>query len=114
MKELHIIVKALNKVNNEPGYCIFGFEIFYCFTILDEGRASLGNGNLITEIKENATLIKNLGPGILILMIIAPIVVQYLNFLRLMLILIFSVIIATLILQEKTTFEHVLIRKVGK
>ena len=25
LKELHIIVKALNKIDNEPGYCIFGF-----------------------------------------------------------------------------------------
>ena len=24
LKELHIIVKALNKIDNEPRYCIFG------------------------------------------------------------------------------------------
>ena len=69
LKQLNILVKALNKINNEPGYCIFGVcnkfirkLTDYFFTILDEGTASLGNMTLFTVLKENAELIKYFGP----------------------------------------------------
>ena len=57
-KELHILVRALNKIDKKPGDCIFGvgnkFTIKltdYFFMILDEGTASFGNGYLFTELK---------------------------------------------------------------
>ena len=47
LKELHILIKALNKIDNKPGYCIFRAcnELIrkltdYFFTILDERTAS--------------------------------------------------------------------------
>ena len=76
--------------------------------------ALLGNESLFTVLKEYATLINVLGLCILILMGILPIIVQYLTFSTQMLMLIFSVIIATLILQEKRTFAQGLMRKDGK
>ena len=44
---------------------------------------------------------------------ILPIAVQYLKILKLMLMLIFSVIVATLILQSKKTIAHGLMKKLG-
>ena len=69
MKELHILVQALNKIENEPVDGIFGAcnellrKLTYAFFgIIDEGTASLGNGNLFNAIIEEATLIKTFGP----------------------------------------------------
>ena len=68
LKELHILVKALNKIENEPGDRTFGVcnkflrkLTYYFFTIFDEETPSLGNGTLFTWLKENATLIKCFG-----------------------------------------------------
>ena len=54
-KELHILVKALNTIDNETGDFIFGVcNDFirklrdYFFTIIDEETASLGNVDLFT------------------------------------------------------------------
>ena len=58
-------MKALNKIYNKPGDCIF--EVCnklirkmtdYLFAIIDEGTALLGNGTLCTVLKEKNTLIK--------------------------------------------------------
>ena len=74
-KELHILVRDLNKIDRKPGDYIFGIcnkfkrrLTDYFFTILDEGTASSENGSLFTQLKENATLIKHFGPilGILL------------------------------------------------
>ena len=69
LRELHILVKALNKIDNEPGDRIFGVcnkcirkMTDYFFTILDEGTESLENGTAFIYPKENATLIKHFGP----------------------------------------------------
>ena len=68
IEKLHILVKALNKVNNEPVNSIFGVcndlkkkLTDYFFAVLDEGNASLGNGTFFTALKENATLMKHFG-----------------------------------------------------
>ena len=88
LKELHIIVEALNKIDNEHGDGIFGVcnkfirtLTNYFFICIDEETDSLGNGTLFTATKENTTLINILGQCILILMSIIPIVVQYMKFL---------------------------------
>ena len=59
-------MRALNRIDNKPGYCLFGVcnEVlrkltYYFFMILDEGTASFGNRYCSTELKENATLIKH-------------------------------------------------------
>ena len=62
-------MKALNKIDNKPGYFILGVckkiirKLKYSsFTIFDKGTASFKNGNLFTALEENATLIKHFGP----------------------------------------------------
>ena len=69
MKVLHILLKDLKTIDNEPGYCIFGVcnkfirkLTDYSFTIHDGENAPLGNGTFFTALKENATLIKHFGP----------------------------------------------------
>ena len=114
-------MKALKTFYNEPGYCIFGVcnkfiwkLTDYFFIVLDEGTALVGNRNLFIEPKENSTLIKHFGP-------------MYVDFDKYpsysgtisesfgnCLMLIFSVISATLFLKSKTTFAYGLMRKVGK
>ena len=68
MKEIHVIMKALNKIDNEPGDLLLGVcnnfirkLKYYFFTIIDEETASIGNRTLFTDLK-NATLIKHFGP----------------------------------------------------
>ena len=46
LKQLHILVKAPKQIENEPGYCIFGFckKIIrklksYFFTVIDKENA---------------------------------------------------------------------------
>ena len=69
LKELSFLVKALNKIDNEPVDYIFGFcnefirkLTYYLFKILDKEALSLGDRNFFTALKENATLIKKFGP----------------------------------------------------
>ena len=69
MKELHFPVRALNKIDEKPRHCIFGVcnkfirkMTDYFFIILDLGTASIGNESLFTQLKENAALIKKIGP----------------------------------------------------
>ena len=54
LKELNILVKTINKIDNEPGDCIFGVInkcirkiTYYFFAIINEETASLGNGNFL-------------------------------------------------------------------
>ena len=68
-KELNILVKALNKIDNEPVYCIFGVCNEFIrkmkddfFMILDKRTVSLGNDTLFTALKEKTTLIKHFEP----------------------------------------------------
>ena len=69
LKELHVLVRALNKIDEKPGYCIFDVcNKFirkmkdYFFMILNLVTASFGNGSLFTQLKENAALIEHFGP----------------------------------------------------
>ena len=109
LKELHILAKALNKIDNEPGY--FRIEVLKnirkltdCFLkIIDEETASLENRTLFTALKEYATLIKHLGQCIWILMSILSIVVQYMKTLMQILMPKFGAITASLINQSKAT-----------
>ena len=55
LKELHIIAKTRNKIDNEPVDFIFGVcrklkrkLIDYLFTLLEEVNVSLGNSTLFT------------------------------------------------------------------
>ena len=58
LKELHIIVRSLNKIYKEPRDGIFGVcnkfrkkLTDYFFLILDLGTASFGNGSFFTQLK---------------------------------------------------------------
>ena len=84
LKQLHTLVKVRNKIDNEPGDCIFWVFnkyirklIYYFFTIIDKENASILNKSLFTAQKENTTLINILSRCTLILKITFPIVVQY-------------------------------------
>ena len=69
LKELNVLVRYLNKIDNRHGEYIFGVcKKFirkltdYFFMIIDLGTASFGNGSLFTQINENAPLINVFGP----------------------------------------------------
>ena len=69
LKELHILVKALNKNFKVPGEKKYGVcKQFitkltdYFFAIIDLGTKSFGNEPLITQHKENCRMIKCFGP----------------------------------------------------
>ena len=69
LKELHLLVRALNKIDNKPRDWIFGVckkfigkLTYYFFMILDVGTASFRNGYCFTQLKENAALIEHSGP----------------------------------------------------
>ena len=69
LKELHFLVRALNKPDTSPRENIFGVckkirtELTdYFFTIIDLGTTSFGNESLFTQQKENYPLIKFVGP----------------------------------------------------
>ena len=121
IEKLHNIVKALKKIDNEPGDCIFGVckEYIrklsdYCFTILDEETTSLVNETLFTGIKENATLIKHFGTMYINFGEYPPYIGAISEFLKLISMLIFSVVVDYPIQQSKATYWHELTRKVGE
>ena len=69
LKELHLLVRALNKPDTSPIENIFGVcktfitkLIDYFFTIFNLGTASFWNESLLTQQKENYPLIKCCGP----------------------------------------------------
>ena len=99
LRDLHYLVRALNKTDISPREEIFGFcKKFitkftdYFFTVIDLGTASFGNGYLFNQQKDNDSLIKQFGQCILILMSIFSILVEFINFLKKMLMKIFSVL----------------------
>ena len=58
LEEVHILVKALNKIDNKPGDLISGVCNKYIrklkyefFIIVDEATASLENGTVFTALK---------------------------------------------------------------
>ena len=104
------LVKALNKIDIEPGDYIFavcngfiGKLTDYFFTIIDEGTASLGNVTLFTVLKENYTLINNFWSMYIDFDKYPPYSDAISEFLKLLVMFIFSVIMATLILPSNTT-----------
>ena len=121
MKELHFIVRALNKPDTSPREKIFGVckKIItkltdYFFTIIDLGTASFGNESLFTQQKENYPLLRVFGP-------------MYIYFdeyplysgrnsenFEKMLMKIFSVSMVMHILQVNRKCAHGLMRKVGE
>ena len=69
LKELNVLVRYLNKIDNRHGEYIFGVcKKFirkltdYFFMIIDLGTESFRYGYFFTELKENAPLIKHFGP----------------------------------------------------
>ena len=69
MKELHVIVRLLKKIDKKPRDWIFGVcnkfvrkLTYYFFVILDLGTASFGNGHLFTQLEEYDQLIEIFGP----------------------------------------------------
>ena len=58
LKQLHALVRALNKIDNEPGYCIFEVcKIYirklsdYFLTIIGEENASIENKTTFDGLK---------------------------------------------------------------
>ena len=58
IEKLHILLEALNKIDNIPGNCIFGFYNIYIgkltdhfFTNIDDKTESLENITLFTTLK---------------------------------------------------------------
>ena len=83
LKELHFIVRALNKPDISPREEIFGVGkkfttklTDYFFTIIDLGTASFRNESLFTQQKENSLLIKCFGPVYIYFDEYPPIVVE--------------------------------------
>ena len=65
LKELHFLVRALNKPDTSQREEIFGVcKTFitkltdYFFTIIDLGTTSFGNESLFTQQKDNSPLLK--------------------------------------------------------
>ena len=59
LKEIHLLLKALNKIVKKPIDLIFGIcnkfirkLTDYFLMVLDLGTASFGNGSLFTQLKE--------------------------------------------------------------
>ena len=82
--------------------------------ILDEGTESLGNGYCFTELKENATFMKHLGPMFINFYGYPLYSGEISGFLKHMLMLILGMIMATLILQANRQFAHEFMSKLGK
>ena len=121
LKKLHFLVRALNKPDISHREEIFGVckkfitkLIDYFFTIIDLGNASFGNESSFNQQKDHAPLIKNLVQCKSILLSILPIVVEFLNFLKKMLMKIFSVFMVMNILQANIKCAHGLMNKFGE
>ena len=121
LKELHILVKALNKHFEVPGETKYGVcKKFitkftdYFLAINDLGTTSFGNELLFTQHKENCRLINGLVPCSLILMSIHTIVVESLQLLKKMLKKTKNANMAMHILQVNMPFANGLLRTLGK
>ena len=57
LKQLHILVRSLNKNDNKPGDWIFGVCKKYLFKNIDKENVSIENKTLFTSQKENVKLI---------------------------------------------------------
>ena len=86
----------------------------YFFMVLDLETASFVNGSLFTQLKENTALIKHFWPIYIDFDDYPPYGDKISDFLKQMLMLIFSVNVDTIILQANRKCTRGLIRKVGK
>ena len=119
LKELHFLVRALNKPDKSPREDIFGVCIkiigkltYYFFMIIDLGTASFGNGSLFTQLKYNTPLINHFGPIYIDFDEYPLYSIRKSEFFVKMLLQKFIVVMVMPILQANRNFAHVLSRNV--